>query len=231
MSTDHPARRWGTGLSIAAAAGIAAMLGTATAHADDEVTPIDPGPQYAADWDQLASQMLTTDPAGLLNSAASNLTEASDVLSNADVPASLQQLLGAQTQIPDVYSQLVSQAQSIQDPLLSSDNSSVSGLANLFFGGIDQQFTQDSAAVLSAEQAFVADPSDTTAAGLLIADLQFAGAAIDSLFPELAGVFADRLLGLPVGVLDTAAAAGSDAAAGAGADLATSFDPADLFAF
>jgi hypothetical protein len=97
---------------------------------------------------------------------------------------------------------------------LSSDNSFVSGLANLLFGDVDQKLARASAAVLSAEQAFVADPSQSTEAGLVIADFQFDGATIDSLFPDLTGVFVDRLLGIPV--------AGTDAAVSAGAHLATS---------
>jgi hypothetical protein len=149
-------------------------------------------------------------------------------LGKADVPGSLQQFLDLQTQAADLSSHLVTQAESIQDPLLSSDNSSVSSLANLFFGDIDQQFAQDSAALLAADQAFAADPSQATEFGLFIPDFQLLGADFDLLFSDFAGVFADELLGLPIEGFGAATAAGSDAAASAGADLATGLSP-DLF--
>jgi hypothetical protein len=188
------------GLGLAAGAGLAAVaLGLGIAHADPT-----------------GGASTSADPATLLDSAAADLTQASEVLSKADVPASLQHLLSVQTQSAEEFSQVIAQAQSIQDPLLSNDNTFVAGLANLFFGDVDQKFAQASAAVLSADQAFAADPSQSTEAGLIGPDFQLDGAAIDSVFPDVTGVFVDRLLGIPV--------ESPDAAVSAGADLATGFD-------
>jgi hypothetical protein len=211
MNSNHRAtvrvHHWGAGLGLAIGVGVATvMLGMGTAHADPSV-----------------DTSTSTDPATLLDSAASDLTQASDVLSKADVSASLQQILGEQTQSADAFSQLISQAQSIQDPLLSSRDSVVSGLANLFFGDIDQKLAHGSAAALSADQAFAADPSEGTEASLVIPDLQLDGAAIDSLFPDLIGVFVDRLLAIPAEGVDSAGGNGADAAANGGAELATGF--------
>ena len=173
----------GAGLSAAALGlGLGMSIGMGAAHADPDAS----------------------DPAGLLSSAAADLTQAEDVLTGVDVPTSMQKFIDDQTQLPDHYLQLITQAESIQDPLFSSDNSFVSEVANLLYGNLDQQFAQDSAALLAAEQAFAADPSQATEAGVLTSDLQIAGTALDSLFPELAGVFIDRLLGIDVPLPDPA---------------------------
>jgi hypothetical protein len=95
-------------------------------------------------------------------------------------------------------------------------------LASLFFGDVNQEFAQASAATLAADQAFAADPSQSTEPGLVFSDFQFVDGEIDSVFPDIAWRFVSPLLGNSVEPSDAAGAAS------AGADLATGFSP-DLF--
>ncbi len=83
--------RQSVSLGLSAGAGLAAVtLSVGLAHADPT-----------------GASTNSTDPATLLDSAASDLTQASDVLSKADVPDSLQQFFSTQPQDLDKFSQLI----------------------------------------------------------------------------------------------------------------------------
>lgn len=201
------------GLVLAAGSGVGVvlMLSVGTAHAD----PVD-------------AASSSTDPIALLDSATADLTQANDLLSSAEIPTQDQfaDLVESQTLFQNSDLQALSSFESIQEPLLSSQDSSVSDLANLLFGGVDQQLARASDALLVADQAFVADPTSATDAfGELVADFQFVSADFNSALPDLGALLFEDL--------DPAAvsSAGADAAAAVGtvgSDLATSFSP-DLF--
>ncbi|MGA8546078.1 MAG: hypothetical protein WB785_12575 [Mycobacterium sp.] len=171
---------------MAVAAGVATVLlnmtGAPAAHADDG--------------------SLATD-IGLLNSAETNLTDALNVLS---------QVSGGASGIPASLPDLTSQFEAIQTPLLSSDNSFLSGLGDVLFNGPDQQLAQSSDAFLVAAEAFAADPTssinqlDTVSTAFQYDDSLLFGA----LPADVVGKIIDQLLGF-------------DIAANAGADLATGF--------
>jgi hypothetical protein len=101
-------------------AAMIALAGATAAHADDEGTVTD---------------------VGLLQSGVADLTQANDVLSNADVPTQFQPFLGEVAAFPDNSIQLLDQAESFQAPLFSSADP-FSGLASALYGGLDQQFAQ-----------------------------------------------------------------------------------------
>jgi hypothetical protein len=177
-----------------------------------------------------ADEVTATDPIGLLDSSTADLTQADDVLSQADVPAQFQRALEAITPFPDTALRLIDQTETAQAPLFSQDDP-FSAVASALFGGLDQQFAEDSDAFLTASQAFAADPSATTEFGLVSASLQFDSTAIESILPTIGAFLVDQLFGLGgsdiTGGLtaDLAATAGPDLAANAGSDLATSFVP------
>lgn len=175
--------RRGILLGLAAGAGLAAIaLGMGDARADND----------------------TTEPAALLSTAAADLSQAHDLFTGTDhaVPASMQQFFDSEAQLPAGAEHLMTFTESIQEPLLTSNDSVVSELANIYFGGLDQQFATDSAAVLAGDQAFVADPSKITEIGVLIPDLELAGTELDSLGADFTAILADDLLGDHVALPD-----------------------------
>ncbi|HXO13656.1 MAG TPA: hypothetical protein VN871_14980 [Mycobacterium sp.] len=175
-------RQWSSGAGLAAAA--AAVIGMGTAHADDLSTDI-----------------------GLLNSAATNVTEGFNVWTQA---------YGEAPPSSDGLTQLIAQTEAIQTPLLSSDNSLLSGLGESLFNGPDQQLAQASETFLSAADAYAADPSTTTGLDAASASLQFDESLLfNSLPANVIGEVIDQVFHL--GGSDAAGAAATDLAAGASA--------------
>ena len=133
------------------------------------------------------------------------------------MPDSLDQALSGATLVFGAELSGIDKMLSFQTPLLSSDNSLVSELANLSFGSVDQEFLNAAAATLAGAQAFVADPSEDTVPGLVLPDFQYIGASFDVLLPDLfwrdVGPVFDAL-----GDAD-ASVAGSDLASLLGPDL------------
>lgn len=166
-------------------------------------------------------------PLGALESAGTDFTDLKDVASQA-VPSEFQSELTSQTQIADSMPGGLDTFEGVQAPLLSHDDP-FSGLADVLFAGPDEQLEHASNTLLTATQAFVADPSSTTELPVVFADLQLGGAVLDQLIPDVLAGGVDGLSGL-----DAAAGSGADAAGAAAAgaaDVATSINPADLFAF
>ena len=160
------------------------MIGMGTAHADDG--------------------SLATD-IGLLNSAETNVTDGFNVWTQAygEAPPSSAALTEAITQF-----------EADQTPLLSSDNSLLSGLGESLFNGPDQQLAQASDAFLSAAEAYAADPSTTNGLDAASTSLQFDDSLLfDSGPANLIGQVIDQVFHL--GGSDTASAS-------AATDLATS---------
>jgi hypothetical protein len=185
---------------MAAGAGVAAatigMTGVPNAHADDGSTLTD---------------------ISLLDAATADLTQAKDVLSGADVPAQFQ----VGTSFEDTGLQFVEdKAEAAQAPLLSHDDP-FSGFVNLLFSGLDQQLEHGAAAVLSADQALAADPSQSTFSDVDTAQEQFVNASTALVIPDDIAHLVDQLFGL--GGSDAASSIGSDLASNTGSDLATSF--------
>jgi len=179
--TTGQARLRAGGIGMAAAA--AAMIGMGTAHADDG--------------------SLATD-IGLLDSAATNMTDGFDVWTQAygEAPPSSADL-----------TQAITQFEADQTPLLSSDNSLLSGLGESLFNGPDQQLAQASDTFLSAAEAYAADPSTTNGLDTASASLQFDDSLLfDSGPANLIGQVIDEVLHL----------GGSDIVSAAATDLATS---------
>jgi hypothetical protein len=172
-------RQWSSGAGLAAAA--AAVIGMGTAHADDLSTDI-----------------------GLLNSAATNVTEGFNVWTQAygEAPPSSADL-----------TQAITQFEADQTPLLSSDNSFLSGLGEALFNGPDQQLAQAGDTFLSAAEAYAADPSSATGLDAASASLQFDDSLLfDSAPANLVGQVIDEVFHL----------GGSDIASAAATDLVTS---------
>ena len=148
---------------------------------------------------------LTTD-IGLLTTAETDIAEVFN--------------LGGQTDtiLPNDFSQL----EAIQTPLLSSDNSALSGFGELLFNGPDQQIAQASEAALSAAQAYAADPTATNGLADVSAALQFDGVLLGDVVPaNVIGKLTDQIF--DIGGFDTASAS-------AAADVATSADSAATLA-
>jgi hypothetical protein len=186
--TADRVRQWSVGVGLAgAAAAAAAMIGMACA------------PAALADDGSLATDI------GLLNSAETNVTDGFNVWTQAygEAPPSSADL-----------TQAITQFEADQTPLLSSDNSLLSGLGEALFNGPDQQLAQASDAFLSAAEAYAVDPSTTNALDAASASLQFDDSLLfDSGPANLIGQVIDQVLHL----------GGSDAAsASAATDLATS---------
>jgi hypothetical protein len=182
---------------LAAGAAVAALIGAGAARADD------------------AGTVSATDALGFLDSAATDLTDNKDLLSTAVVPDSWQSTLTLDTGLADTLLGVADKSEGFQDPLLTSHDTVVAETANVLFSGPDQQFAQASDAVLSADKAFVADPSSpTTDFGLIGPDFQMFSATFDQIGPDHLAAFADQLLGLG-GTGDSAAAAAADTPAAA----------------
>ena len=149
---------------------------------------------------------LSTD-IGLLNSAETNVTDAFNVWTQA---------YGEAPPSSDGLTQLITQTEAIQTPLLSSDNSLLSGLGESLFNGPDQQLAQASETFLSAADAYAADPSSATGLDAASASLQFDESLLfNSLPANVIGEVIDQVFHL--GGSDTAGAAATDLAASASA--------------
>jgi hypothetical protein len=156
---------------------------------------------------------LSTD-IGLLNSAETNVTDGFDIWTQAygEAPPSSADL-----------TQAITQFEADQTPLLSSDNSLLSGLGESLFNGPDQQLAQASDAFLSAAEAYAANPSSTTGLDTASASLQFDDSLLfDSAPANLIGQVIDQVFHL--GGSDTASAAATDLAASASSASATPDD-------
>jgi hypothetical protein len=189
---DRPRRAVGVGVVVVGAAAAAALTGAGAARADDTGT------------------VSATDALGFLDSATTDLTDAKDLLSTAVVPDSLLLTLVAETRTDNVLLALADKSEGVQDPLLTSHDTVLAQTANVLFSGLDQQFAQASEAGLSADKAFVADPSPTTGyESLLPADFQMLSAELDLAVSDALAHLADQLLGLD-GTGDSAAAAAAD---------------------
>ncbi|HYX99667.1 MAG TPA: hypothetical protein VE908_08985 [Mycobacterium sp.] len=116
----------------------------------------------------------------------------------------------------DTLTQLISQTEAIQTPLLSSDNSLLSGLGESLFNGPDQQLAQASDTFLSAADAYAADPSTTTGLDAASTSLQFDESLLFTSLPSnVIGEVIDQVLHL--GGSDIASAAATDPATSASA--------------
>jgi ABC-type transporter Mla subunit MlaD len=185
-------------------------MGMGAAHADPTNTSLD---------DTTGG---ITNPADLLNSASTDLTDGSNVLSGVAAPSEslLAVLVTDQTAAQDAELQVIANLQSAQN-FISSHDDSLSGLVNqLFFTPVDQELDHASQAILSADQALATAVSSgsgvpTAELELIGTDLQFFVVGFDSLPIDFAALL--------LGDSDLPSSAGSDVGA-AGADLATTFD-------
>lgn len=144
---------------------------------------------------------------GLLDTAQADLAEAFTVTGNSS---------GA----PDFYPELVA----IQTPLLSSDNSLVSGFGEALFNGPDQHLAQAAETFLSAAQALGPDTTNLGALG----DFASAGFGVDAaIFGEIPSTIVGKLTDqiFDIGGFDsTASPAAADLTSSLGAAAAA--DPA-----
>lgn len=156
---------------------------------------------------------LSTD-IGLLETAETNVADGFNIWTQAygEAPPSSADL-----------TQAITLFEADQTPLLSSDNSVLSGLGESLFNGPDQQLAQASDAFLSAAEAYAADPSTTNGLDTASASLQFDESLLfDSGPANLIGQIIDQALHL--GGSDTASAAATDLAASASSAAATPDD-------
>jgi hypothetical protein len=147
---------------------------------------------------------------GLLNSAEANVLEGFNLTGHTE------------TVLPHVIGQL----EAIQTPLLSSDNSFVSGFGEALFNGPDQQFAQASDSFLIAAQALSADPTSATALGdYASSGFQLDGALFGFIPSEVIGKLTDQIF--DIGGFDTASAsAAADIATSGATATANQYDPA-----
>ena len=132
---------------------------------------------------------LSTD-IGLLNAAESNMQDAFSLSGQTD------------TEFPH----LISEWEAIQTPLLSSDNSLVSGWGEFLFNGPDQQLAQSTDAFLLAGEALVADPSSTTGLAALPPFIQLMDTLfLDTLPANVIGKLTDDVLGYQTPIAGAAA--------------------------
>ncbi len=182
-------RRWVSGVGLAGGAAVAAaMIGGAATT-----------PTARADDGSLATDI------GLLTTAE---TDVNDGLT------ALTQLSGGSAP-PGNLGVLIGDYEAVQTPLLSSDNSFLSGLGEALFNGPDQQLAQSSEAFLSAAGAYAADPTSVTnTVDVLSSTFQWTDSLLFDSVPDNAiGKLVDQVF--DVGGYDTASA-------GAATDLATS---------
>jgi len=139
------------------------------------------------------------------------------------VPTDIGLLTTAQTDIAEAFSLagqtptepgFFTQLEAIQTPLLSSDNSFVSGVGESLFNGPDQHLAQASESFLSAAEALSSDTTNITALGdYASAGFQVDGAIFGEIPSTLIGKLTDQIF--DIGGFDTSSA-------GAAADVATS---------
>jgi len=172
------------GLGIFGAAATGALIGMSGA------------PVAHADTSDAAVPVVPVTPESLLSSSTDNLTAADTILGRADLSGEFQGILGPQTEVLNNGLSVVGEFEGIQAPLLSSGEPSLANLGDLLFLGDDQQIEQASADVLSATQAFDANPTVSTEFNLFLADAQLGGAAFDTLVPNAIASFVDQLSGI-----------------------------------
>jgi len=168
----------------------AAMIGTASAA--------------AAHADDLSTDI------GFLTTAETDVNDGLTALS---------QLPGAGGSTPPAeLGDLISQYEAVQTPLLSSDNSFVSGLGELLFNGPDQQLAQSAESFLSAADAYAADPTSlTNTVDVLSATFQWTDSLLfDSVPANAIGKLVDQVSGYDIG------------SAGAATELAASASSASV---
>jgi hypothetical protein len=141
------------------------------------------------------------------------------------VPTDIGLLNTAQTDIAEAFSLngqtpdtgFFPELEAIQTPLLSSDNSFVSGVGEALFNGPDQQLAQTSEAFLSAAETLSSDTTNLTALG----DYASTGFQVtDAIFGEIPSTLIGKLTDqiFDIGGFDTASAsAATDGAASAAA--------------
>jgi hypothetical protein len=144
---------------------------------------------------------------GLLNTAQTDIAEAFALSGHTNADASF---------FPEL--------EAIQSPLLSSDNSFLSGFGEALFNGPDQNLAQASEAFLSAAQTLSSDTTNLTA----LADYASTGFQVtDDIFGEIPSTIIGKLTDqiFDIGGFDTASTgAATDLAASAAAELS----PTDL---
>lgn len=187
--TSRLARRWGVAAGMAVGAGVAAVMVCMTA-----------APAAHADDGSLATDI------GLLNSAETDAIDALTAFTQVSGD-------GLPPDFPGNLIDLTNQFEAIQTPLLSSDNSFVSGLGEILFNGPDQQLAQSSDAFLVAADAFAADPtSSINELDALSTAFQYVDSLLFEALPaDVVGKLIDQALGF-----DTVASAGADLATGLG---------------
>jgi hypothetical protein len=147
---------------------------------------------------------------GLLNAAEADVTDAFNLWSQVSGGATL-------PEDPDAFNLL----ESIETPLLSSDNSFASGLGDSLFTGPDQQLAQASEAFLSAVDTYAENPSVTNELDVLSASFQVDDSLLFNILPaEVAGKLIDQLFDLG-GFDTTSASAAADVATSASSAAAT----------
>jgi hypothetical protein len=173
-------RRWAAGVGLAGGAAVtAAIIGAAG-------TPV-------AHADALSTDI------GLLTTAETDVNDGLTALSQ--LPGA-----GGGTPPPDL-GELTSQFEAVQTPLLSSDNSVVSGLGELLFNSPDQQLAQSAETFLSAADAYAADPTSlTNTLDVLSATFQWSDSLLfDSLPANVIGKLVDQVAGYDIGSVSAAA--------------------------
>jgi hypothetical protein len=153
------------------------------------------------------------------------------------VPADIGLLNTAQTDIAEAFSLsghtnadagFFPELEAIQTPLLSSDNSFVSGFGEVLFNGPDQQLAQASETFLSAAETLSSDTTNFTALGdYASTGFQVTGAIFGEIPSTLIGKLTDQIF--DIGGFDTASAgAAVDVATSTSAVAAADLGPADL---
>jgi hypothetical protein len=149
------------------------------------------------------------------------------------VPTDIGLLNTAQTDIAEAFSLsghtnadagFFSELEAIQTPLLSSDNSFVSGFGEALFNGPDQNLAQASEAFLSAAETLSSDTTNLTALGdYASTGFQVTGAIFGEIPSTLIGKLTDQIF--DIGGFDTTSAgAATDLAASASSASATPDD-------
>jgi hypothetical protein len=150
---------------------------------------------------------LSTDIA-FLNAAAADVNEAFSLSGRTPIDA-------------DLFNQM----EAVQTPLLSSDNSFLSGLGDALFNGPDRQLAQSADTFLSATQAYTADPSAVNGLADVSAALQFDGTLLGNELPAtIVGKIVDEFAGLSTATRGAA----TDVAASAATISANEYDPASF---
>jgi hypothetical protein len=180
---------------------------------------------------------------GLAAASAAAIGMSTAHADDGSVPADIGLLNTAQTDIAEAFalsghasadSTFFPELASIQTPLLTSDNSFVSGFGEALFNGPDQNLAQAGEAFLSAAQASSADPTDLAALGTYASDgFQVTDAIFGEIPSTLVGKLTDQIF--DIGGFDTASASAATDLAASASSVATYLPstaptPADLLA-